>query len=135
MAVNSAFDSCRCQGQENVKRAMVAAAGGHNIIMIYAPGSGKTMLQALTVDTTAAFTRRAPKLRRYIRSPDSTIGCRTVTQRPFPPASYDSDAVACWWWHWNQGGEISLSHHGILFMDELPEFAECARSIAAANEG
>lgn len=114
------------KGQENVKRAMeVAAAGGHNMIMIGSPGSGKTMLARrlptilppMTIEE-ALETTKIHSVAGKIQNNHSLI-----TSRPFrSPHHTISDVALVGGGSWPQPGEISLAHHGILFLDELPEF-------------
>ena len=114
------------KGQENVKRAMeVAAAGGHNMIMIGSPGSGKTMLARrlptilppMTIEE-ALETTKIHSVAGKIQNNHSLI-----ISRPFrSPHHTISDVALVGGGSWPQPGEISLAHHGILFLDELPEF-------------
>lgn len=121
------------KGQENVKRALeIAAAGGHNVIMIGPPGSGKTMLARRLPSIMPPMTLDEALETTKIHSVAGKLGTHEglLTQRPFRAPHHSASQVALIGGGSNpQPGEVSLAHNGILFADELPEFGRSALEV------
>ena len=123
---NYDFDYADVRGQENVKRALeVAAAGGHNLIMIGPPGSGKSMMAKRLPSILPPLTLAESLETTQIHSIAGKLnkGTSLIAQRPFRSPHHTISEVALVGGGSNpMPGEISLAHNGVLFCDKLPEF-------------
>ena len=127
------FDFADVKGQESVKRALeVAAAGGHNVIMIGPPGSGKSMMAKRLPSILPPLSLAESLETTQIHSVAGKLGrdSSLIAQRPFRAPHHTISQIALVGGGSNpQPGEVSLAHNGVLFCDELPEFSRATLEV------